>query len=84
MRLLVSCNTLLLVDAGTRECSVVHDAWKGYYGVSWTPDGQDLAVTHTVHHPGETPEHYMDAEGGHLTLGARAGVECLSEPHQIL
>jgi hypothetical protein len=84
MRLLVACNYLLLIDAQTRDCHAVSQASKGYYGVSWTTDGEELVFGNAGQEPGTTLEDCMDAEVGYLTIGARRGVECLSGPHQVL
>lgn len=84
MKLLVSTlSAIYLVDTHTREHGIVHNSGYGYYGISWTKDGQELALS-TASVIGNTLEAYMESEKGSLLVGERRGVDCLAAPHQIL
>jgi len=87
MHLLIACpRRLFLLDTVTRELGVVGDDAPEYYGISWTPDGLELATTHSGLDNATllTLEDYVDSECGHLRLGGRQGVQGLSQPHQVL
>jgi hypothetical protein len=87
MRLLVACpHRLFLVDTADRSVKVVEDQAPEYYGISWTPDGQQLATIHSCIDNASlaTLEDYVESERGYLRLGQRTGVQGLSQPHQIL
>lgn len=87
MRLFVACTRkLLLVETEDRSVQVVEDHRSGYYGVSWTLDGQELVLSHS-NLQAETltsMEAYMDSDLGSISIGSRHGEISTSAPHQLL
>lgn len=57
------------------------------YGISWTPDGQQLLVACTTGHGHRLTfddlDGYARSEVGTIFCGASHSLECLSAPHQI-
>lgn len=87
MKLLVaSPRYLFLVDAVTGASSIVESHRHEYYGVSWTPDGSRLCLSHSGidNNSLVTLEDYTDSESGWISLGGTDGLAFLSQPHQIL
>jgi hypothetical protein len=87
MKLLVACSTgVFTLDALTGDVAAIAKPGHGPYGISWTYDGRQLALSDCGPQPSrlESLESYLDSERGKITLGGRAGPPCLSAPHQIL
>ncbi|MCA9168981.1 MAG: hypothetical protein KDB23_15010 [Planctomycetales bacterium] len=87
MKLLVSCPLqVLCVDTDTHQMQVVERHRREYYGISWTCDGRELAISHSglENTTLVSMEAYMDSERGWLSVGERATPVSLSAPHQIL
>jgi hypothetical protein len=85
MNLLVSTGPWLFhVNAETHETRAIAESLD-YYGISWTYDGKQLALGHTItDSPFLTFEDYVESEKGGVALGNRSRFDCLSAPHQIL
>lgn len=87
MRLFVACTRkLLLVETADRTVEVVEDHRSGYYGVSWTLDGQELCLSHSnlkAEHL-NSMEAYMDSDVGSISIGSRHAPISTSAPHQLL
>ncbi|MBA3312126.1 MAG: hypothetical protein M3552_06750 [Planctomycetota bacterium] len=87
MRLFVACTRkLLLVETADRTVEVVEDHRSGYYGVSWTLDGQELCLSHSnlKAESLNSMEAYMDSDVGSISIGERHAPISTSAPHQLL
>lgn len=77
---------LLLVDLDARRVSIVEDARREYYGITWRPKG----VRPILSHSGLDNETLVDlqsyalSEVGWVSEGAAQSHRVLSQPHQIL
>jgi hypothetical protein len=87
MRLFVACTRkLLLVEPADRSVEVVEDHRSGYYGISWTLDGQELVLSHSnlKAESLSSMEAYMDSDVGSISIGSRHAAISTSAPHQLL
>lgn len=87
MKLLISTPHFILgYSTQTKKVEVLESGPGQYYGISWSPDGQELAWSFSGVDDTTLIDlaAYAQSERGGVCIGRRRSWPCLSAPHQIL
>jgi len=87
MKLLVSTPSFVLgFDTQTKKVDVLSSGISEYYGITWDPSGQRLALSHSGTNSDSLVDisAYAQSERGHISIDGKPSLQGLSAPHQIL
>jgi hypothetical protein len=77
---------VILHDTSAVKSDVLESGRGNYYGITWSPTGSDLVLSHSGVDENSLVdlETYATSEQGYLTIGGQTTWRFLSAPHQVL